>query len=251
MVPSGAPDPVNDGESVGSPRGIDRAVHHDTWWGPGAILASRTDEGRGSDPLINCGARQGRSMTVGDVRQFEWIAPLYDVLTPAIDASSIERGLALAERPVERVIDVGGGTGRAARAVSAPRRIVVDPARGMTARALAHDLEAVRADGATLPLGDASVDAVLIVDALHHVADRRGALTESHRVLRPGGVLVVVEFDPTTVRGRLLVAGEHLVGLDSTFQPPESLREAMARIGFDTRITDGGFAYTVVGTSGE
>lgn len=187
-------------------------------------------------------------MKVGDVRQFEWIAPLYDLFTPEIDASALEQGLELAERPIKRVLDVGGGTGRAARSITAHRRIVADPARGMIAQARDHGLEAVRAGGANLPVQDDSIDAVLLVDALHHISDQHGTLTEAHRVLRPGGVLVVIDFDPTTIRGRLLVASEHLFRFDSTFQSPESLRDSMARSGFETTITERCFAYTVVGT---
>lgn len=188
-------------------------------------------------------------MTVGDIRQFDWIGPVYDRLTPEIDAESIAAGLERADRSVERVLDVGGGTGRAARSIAAPRRIVADPAPGMLAQTDAHDVEAVRAVGAALPLAANSVDAVLVVDALHHIADHRGTLAEARRVLRPGGVLVVVEFDPTTLRGRLLAAGERLVGFDSTFHPSASLREAMADTGFEPTILERGFAYTVVGTT--
>jgi ubiquinone/menaquinone biosynthesis C-methylase UbiE len=190
-------------------------------------------------------------MNVGDVRQFEWIAPLYDPFTPRPDVSTFEQGLDLAERPIERVLDVGGGTGRAARSVTAPRRIVADPAAAMLAQAREHDLETVRASGSQLPVRDASIDAVLIVDALHHISDQTGTLAEAHRVLRPGGVLVVVEFDPTTVRGRLLVASEHLIGFDSTFQPPASLRDLLAQSGFETTIPERGFVYTIVGTKAQ
>jgi ubiquinone/menaquinone biosynthesis C-methylase UbiE len=186
-------------------------------------------------------------MSAGDVKQFEWIAPLYDYVTPEVDGPTLEAALALADRPIERVLDVGGGTGRAARAVPATQRIVADPALEMLAKARDNDVEAVRADGATLPFEADCVDAVLVVDAFHHVADRRGVLRDAHRVLRPGGALVVVEFDPTTVRGRLLAAAEHLVGFDSTFQPPGYLRDDMERHGFDTTITDRGFTYTVAG----
>lgn len=226
---------------------------------PGNTILSSACSGKGdtgTEPTISAetslvltaGIAKVRSMKVGDVRQFEWIAPLYDIFTPEIDVSMLKPGLKFAERPLERVLDIGGGTGRAARSVTADRRIVADPALGMLAQARDHDLEVVRADGAKLPVRDASIDAVLIVDALHHISDRRGALTEAHRVLRPGGVLIVVEFDPTTVRGRLLVAGEHLLGFNSAFQPPELLRDSMARSGFETTTIERGFAYTIVGS---
>jgi len=53
-------------------------------------------------------------------------------------------------------------------------------------------------DGLALPLPDASVDAVTISFGLRNMADRHKALTEIHRVLRPGGSLFVLEFSQPT-----------------------------------------------------
>ena len=196
---------------------------------------------------LNAGHPIEEMMDAGDVRYFEWFSPLYDLFMPAADSTRFERGFELADRPIERILDVGGGTGRAVRSVGAPERLVADPAAGMLSQAREHGLEVVRAEGARLPFDDASVDAVLVVDALHHISDQLGVLTEAYRILRPGGVIIVSEFDPSTLRGRLLVAGERLVGFDSTFHTPATLRDAMARSGFDATITEQGFGYTVVG----
>jgi demethylmenaquinone methyltransferase/2-methoxy-6-polyprenyl-1,4-benzoquinol methylase len=49
-------------------------------------------------------------------------------------------------------------------------------------------------DGLALPLPDASFDAVTISFGLRNMADRRKALGEMRRVLRPGGWLFVLEF---------------------------------------------------------
>ena len=49
-------------------------------------------------------------------------------------------------------------------------------------------------DGLALPVADASVDAVTLSFGLRNMADRHRALTEIHRVLRPGGRLYVLEF---------------------------------------------------------
>lgn len=49
------------------------------------------------------------------------------------------------------------------------------------------------ADAAALPWGDASFDAVLIRDLLHHVPRRVQVLREAARVLRPGGPLLLIE----------------------------------------------------------
>jgi len=183
----------------------------------------------------------------GDVALFDRAAPVYDTLLPSADADVLASALGRATRPITRVLDVGGGTGRAVRAVDAAERLVVDPSQGMLSEARDHGTATVRGDGSRLPVASGSVDAVLVVDALHHIVDQRGVFAEASRVLRPGGVLAVVEFDPTTLRGRLLVAAEHLVGFDSTFHPPDRLREAIATAGFEAAVVDRGFGYTVVG----
>ncbi len=185
----------------------------------------------------------------GDVRQFDRFARFYDWFTPSVDASVLREALALADGDVTRVLDVGGGTGRASRALSLPERVVVDASAGMLREARARGLDTVRADAATLPVRDDAVDAVLVVDALHHVGDRAGAVREAARVLRPGGVLVVQEFDPTTLRGRLLAAWEYLVGFDPTFDPPAALAEVIAAAGFEVRTLNEGFNYTLAGVA--
>ena len=122
-----------------------------------------------------------RMQSPGDVARFDRFARHYERLVPASDARPIRAGLALADRDIDRVLDVGGGTGRAVRALGIPERIVVDAAPGMLAEARRRGLCTVRGDAARLPFADASVDAVLIVDALHHVADQTGALAEAER----------------------------------------------------------------------
>jgi ubiquinone/menaquinone biosynthesis C-methylase UbiE len=186
-------------------------------------------------------------MTVGDVRPFDRLARLYDLGMPSADPAVLERGLRHATRDVERLLDVGGGTGRAARALDVPSRTVVDAAPGMLQQARDHGLDAVLGDAAGLPVRSAAVDAVLVVDALHHVGDQAGAIQDAARVLRPGGVLVVREFDPRTVLGRILVAAEHLVGFDSSFQGPDDLAARMASAGLEATVLDRGFGYTVAG----
>jgi len=190
-------------------------------------------------------------MAVGDVATFDRFARAYDAVMPSARRSKLDAAFKLADRPIERLLDVGGGPGRAARATDADERIVVDPARGMLDRARAHGLEGVRGDGSRLPVRDGAVDAVVVSDALHHIADQRGVLQEARRVLRPGGVLVIREFDPTTLRGRALVAAERLWGFDSAFASPDALRADVEAVGLAAMVVERGFGYTVVGVRRE
>jgi demethylmenaquinone methyltransferase/2-methoxy-6-polyprenyl-1,4-benzoquinol methylase len=187
----------------------------------------------------------------GDVRFFDRLARLYDLAMPRARRGPLTAGLALADRPVERLVDLGGGTGRATRAVDVPERVVVDAAPGMLRRAHGKGLATVAGDARRLPLSDDVADAVLVVDALHHMPDVADVLAECERVLAPGGVLVVREFDPGTVLGRALVLGEALVGFDSRFFGPEELAERVDTAGLEARVLDRGFGYTVVGRKRE
>lgn len=199
----------------------------------------------------------------GDVRFFDRLARLYDLLVPDARAAPLREGLALAERPVARLVDVGGGSGRAARAIgagdghgsaeraAAPERIVLDAAPGMLRRAREHGLETVAGDAGRLPFRDASVDAVTIVDALHHLPDAGAALDECSRILAPGGALVIREFDPRTLPGKGLVVGERLSGFGSQFFAPDVLADSVERAGLDVHVLDRGFGYTVAGVKRE
>jgi demethylmenaquinone methyltransferase/2-methoxy-6-polyprenyl-1,4-benzoquinol methylase len=153
----------------------------------------------------------------------------------------------VADREVDRAIDVGGGPGRAIRRLDLPERTVVDAAAGMTRRARRNGLAVVQGDAARLPVRTESVDAVLIVDALHHMGRVDDVLAEARRALRPGGVLVVREFDPSTLRGRGLVAAEHLIGFDSVFFEPGELADRMRTVGLAPTLVEDGFGYTLAG----
>ena len=55
-------------------------------------------------------------------------------------------------------------------------------------------IQCVQADAQQLPFADNYFDCITIAFGLRNVADKFQALREMHRVLRPAGVLVVLEF---------------------------------------------------------
>jgi demethylmenaquinone methyltransferase/2-methoxy-6-polyprenyl-1,4-benzoquinol methylase len=187
---------------------------------------------------------------VHDVHTFDRLARLYDLAMWRPDTAPLRRGLARAEREVSLVLDVAGGSGRVAAALDA-ETVVVDAAPGMLAVARDRGLPVVCGDAARLPIRDGAVDAVVVVDALHHVADAEAAVAAAARALAPGGVLVVRDFDPTTLRGRGVALGERLVGFDSTFRRPEDLRTMFEAHGLSAAVVETGFAFTVAGVAGE
>lgn len=181
-----------------------------------------------------------------DVWFFDRVARWYDHLMPAIDERSIEAGFDRASRAIETVVDVGGGTGRAIRSVAVRRRLVCDASIGMLRR-VPTGLSPVRGTATALPFGPATVDAVVIVDALHHFPDPSVVIDEAARILRPGGILYIQEFDRQTVRGRLLELGERVLGFDPTLFTINELADLLEG-SFEVTVLDRGFACTVVGT---
>ena len=99
------------------------------------------------------------------------------------------------------VLEVGFGSGRNLRHYPGTVRRVfaIEPATGgrkIAAPRVAASrvpVEYIGLDGATVALADESVDHVLITWSLCTIPDVRSALSEVHRVLRPGGSLRFVE----------------------------------------------------------
>jgi ubiquinone/menaquinone biosynthesis C-methylase UbiE len=105
----------------------------------------------------------------------------------------------------ETVVDYGAGTGIYTVAVAAalPRGRVLavealprltEMLRAKITPDLADRLEIVETDTNTVPAPDAWADRVVMVDVLHHLYDQPGALAEVTRLLRPGGLFVVVDW---------------------------------------------------------
>ena len=130
----------------------------------------------------------------------------------ASDYDRIEKVLALGTGPWYRgralqrahlqlgaqVIDVGIGTGLVAREalkIIGPtgQLVGVDPSPGMMSQVKLPGVQLLQGRAEALPCGDASCDFVSMGYALRHLSDLSAAFAEFHRVLRPGGRLLVLE----------------------------------------------------------
>ncbi len=146
---------------------------------------------------------------------------------------------ALELEPTMSVADLGAGTGyfavRLARAVPEGEVIATDIEPDMlrflqerARRERLLNLRAVRATATASGLTAQSVDRVLVVHVWHHVADR-GALTRDlATALRPGGRVLIVDFEAAARRGPLagmrvapedVIAGLESAGLSARILP--------------------------------
>ena len=118
---------------------------------------------------------------------------------------SLEVVRSVAPRAGERVVDLGAGMGAATvfAARSGATVVAVDPTSymrrilGLRRRWQRHRDAITVVEGAaeSIPLPDASVDALWTVNTIHHWTDRPAACREVARVMRPGGRVLLVDED--------------------------------------------------------
>ena len=163
-------------------------------------------------------------MNVGPQARADRIRQMFDQVAARYDARnrlfSADRDRAwrrraarrAALRPGQTALDLCTGTGKLAHELlpfvgPSGRVIGIDfsPAMLDLARRREPGIEFRLGDVTHLGEPDAGVDAVTIGFGLRNLVDRQTALREMHRVLRPGGRLVVLEFAPPP-RGLLMRA---------------------------------------------
>jgi SAM-dependent methyltransferase len=153
----------------------------------------------------------------------------------------------LALAPGARLLDIacgsGGPTIRIARETGC-EACGVDMHDRAIAEATARASEAGLADRVTfqqadatrpLPFPDGSVDAIICIDAVNHLLDRRALFRDWARLLRPGGRLVFT--DPTVVTGALThdeIAIRSSIGL-FLFVPRDLDARLLAEAGFEVQ----------------
>jgi ubiquinone/menaquinone biosynthesis C-methylase UbiE len=167
---------------------------------------------------------------------FDILAPFYDRLMGAPDVGRLEELLRLP--PAGSLLDLGGGTGRVSSLLRrlVGRVVVADVCGGMLARARRKKLNAVRARSEFLPFPDASFDRVLVVDALHHFTAPSATLGDVARVLKPGGRVVIEEFDADRIAVRLAALAEKIALMQSRFFRPQDIRGMMQVHGLRAEI---------------
>ncbi len=105
--------------------------------------------------------------------------------------------------PGPQVLDIGCGTGDLSLAFSSLGPVVgcdfchpmLRIGAGKTARGRhGHLIQVVEADALQLPFSDRSFDVVVSAFVLRNLANTRKGLEEMRRVIRPGGILGILEF---------------------------------------------------------
>jgi demethylmenaquinone methyltransferase/2-methoxy-6-polyprenyl-1,4-benzoquinol methylase len=206
---------------------------------------------------------------VGDV--FRSVASKYDVMNDlmsmgvhrlwkrfAIDQTSV--------RPGQRVLDLAGGTGDLAIAMSKRMKgegelVLADINEAMLGvgrdrlldKGIAGQVEFVQANAEELPFPDDHFDLVTMAFGLRNVTHKQRALESIFRVLKPGGRLLVLEFSKPVAPGLdkiydtysfsiLPKLGKYVANDEDSYRylaesirkhpDQETLKEMMSRAGF-------------------
>ena len=138
--------------------------------------------------------------------------------------------------PKVRIADLGAGEGALSQLLARQAEFVhcVDnsPRMVQVGRALARkqgirNLDYVLGDIEKVPLKDGSVDVVLLSQALHHAENPRQALAEAHRILRPGGRVLILDLKAHTFERARELYADRWLGFD-----PNTLCDWLEAAGF-------------------
>lgn len=141
---------------------------------------------------------------------FDDISPKYDFLNHFL-SMGIDRAWRkklvrlLGERKPSTVLDVATGTGDLAIAISSlkPQKIVgIDISEKMMEigrkklieKGLGHIISLQAADAEKIPYSDNSFEAITVAFGVRNFEHLELGLTEMRRVLRPGGIMLILEF---------------------------------------------------------
>jgi len=148
------------------------------------------------------------------VGMFDDIASTYDkanrVLSMGIDIQWRKKGCdkafeILDKKELEQITDVATGTGdlliywkeqAVKNGVTIEKYVGIDPSVGMleVARGKVDFAEFIEGKAQALPIADESSDIISISYGIRNVVDRAEALQEFNRVLKPNGLVVILEF---------------------------------------------------------
>lgn len=151
-----------------------------------------------------------KSARVADV--FHSVAERYDVMNDLMSLGTHRvmkqmTANATHARPGHRVLDLAGGTGDMAIIladyVGSEGQVCICDINGsmleegrnkLLNRGITGNVTYVQADGEHLPFPSESFNAITIAFGLRNFTDKDAALRSMHRVLQPGGKLVILEF---------------------------------------------------------
>ena len=160
--------------------------------------------------------------------------------------AELERIRRLFPCPDSRALEVGVGSGRFAAPLGVP--LGLEPSRALGRMARRRGVEVIRGRAESIPIRDGSCSSVLMVTVICFLDDPVPAFEEIHRVLVPGGSLVLafLEREGEVARRCLHEKGNHRFLSRARFYASGEVRELLGRTGFRVTEVDSRAGFSVI-----
>ena len=177
---------------------------------------------------------------------YDQIAPAYDTRYERNSYAGVEGALLgfVGSQPGLQILEVGCGTGHWLEILNAhgAHPTGLDFSAGMLAQARRRmpEVSLVQGTAERLPWPAESFDRVFCINAIHHFTDKPAFLAEAHRLLRPGGMIMIVGLDPQRGFDRWFVYDYFPESLEidrQRFPSSSSLRAWMQGARFENCVT--------------
>lgn len=170
---------------------------------------------------------------------FDLIAPIYDKLP-----LNFYQTFSMLDRigdfqKTDRILDLGGGTGRISKFfIDKVQEItVIDYSLWMIKECQKKQkIICKQGNAEKIPFSDNYFDKIIIVDAFHHFQNQELACQEIVRVLKPKGKVLIEEFNPEKIFGKVIKILETLVGMKSNFYYPFVLDQLFEKYKIKTKL---------------
>ena len=181
------------------------------------------------------------------------VAHVYDFVLPK--RKPVEFLQLLNAKKHDKILEIGAGTGRIAKHYGFNVRdlTLLDPAENMLKRAmdLLPHAKPIVGYSEKMDFPSNTFDKIVCYDSLHHWQNQLKGLKEAYRVLKPGGIILVLEVDQNNFWGRKVQLFERILKMNSLMHKPANLQLMLEKIGFQNIIydpTNNGLTYAMIGT---
>jgi demethylmenaquinone methyltransferase/2-methoxy-6-polyprenyl-1,4-benzoquinol methylase len=133
------------------------------------------------------------------------------------------------------ILDVGGNTGKITEGYSrnCKEAVVLEPKQKVVEYGRTHRprIRFVQGEAENIPFPEGYFDKIITSFSFHHFLNQNRSLEEMKRVLKLNGILIIVESDPTTSKGKGLKFCETLLRTGAKFYKPLKLKEKVEGYG--------------------
>lgn len=172
---------------------------------------------------------------------FNFLAPIYNKFNLSAKKTFRKINKFGQFQKSDTVLDLGGGSGRIAK-------FFVGEVKQITVLDVSLEMikECQKQNAITCILGTAdklsfqnnSFDKIIIIDAFHHFTEQPRTAQKINQILKPGGKIIIEEFNPQKFLGWLAAKIEKTITPKSNFLSPQILAGIFRNLGLKTELVN-------------